>query len=142
VRSAYREAVGSFEQALGALQHLPEQRATREQAIELRLTLHEALFPFGDLGRILAYLREAETLAAALDDPRRLGQVSVFLSAHFSRMAAYDQAVVAAQCALALATASREVVQQALANQYLGRAYEAQGDYRQAIDCLRQAVAS
>jgi hypothetical protein len=54
---AYREAVGSFEQALGALQHLPEQRATREQAIELRLTLHEALFPFGDLGRILVYLR-------------------------------------------------------------------------------------
>jgi len=34
-RSAYREAVGYFEQALSALPHLPETRATREQAIDL-----------------------------------------------------------------------------------------------------------
>ena len=38
-RSAYREAVGYFEQALGALAHLPETRDTREQAIDLRLAL-------------------------------------------------------------------------------------------------------
>ena len=79
-RSAYREAVGYFEQALSALPHLPEQRDTREQAIDLRLALRTALWPSGDLGRILALLREAEALAEALDDPRRLGQVSLFLS--------------------------------------------------------------
>src|SRR5439155_11983072 len=33
-RSAYREAVAYFEQALGALRHLPETRDTREQAID------------------------------------------------------------------------------------------------------------
>jgi predicted ATPase len=33
-RSAYREAVGSFEQALSAVPHLPETRAMREQAID------------------------------------------------------------------------------------------------------------
>ena len=82
-RSAYREAVGYFEQALSALPHLPEQRDTREQAIDLRLALRSALLPSGDLGRILAALREAEALAEALDDPRRLGQISVFLSNHF-----------------------------------------------------------
>ena len=54
-RSAYREAVGSFEQALSALPHLPEQRDTREQAIDLRLALRSALLPSGDFGRILAY---------------------------------------------------------------------------------------
>ena len=75
-RSAYREAVGYFEQALSALRHLPEERDTREQAIDLRLALRNALLPSDDFGRILAYLREAETLAAALDDPRRLAQVS------------------------------------------------------------------
>ena len=53
-RSAYREAVGSFEQALSALPHLPETRATREQAIDLRLALRSALLPSGDSGRILA----------------------------------------------------------------------------------------
>ena len=38
-RSAYREAVAAFEQALVALQHLPDSRDTREQAIDLRLAL-------------------------------------------------------------------------------------------------------
>ena len=42
-RSAYREAVGYFEQALSALPHLPETRDTREQAIDLRLALRTAL---------------------------------------------------------------------------------------------------
>ena len=91
---------------------------------------------------MLASLREAEALAVALDDPRRLGQVSLFLSIHFLNMGAYDQAIAAAQRALALATAGGEVVLQALANRYLGLAYRAQGDYRRAIDCLGQAVAS
>ena len=94
------------------------------------------------MGRILAYLREAEALAEALDDPRRLGQVSLFLSDHFRFMGAYDQAIAAAQRALALATASGDVVLHALANQRLGQAYQAQGDYRRAIDCLGQTVAS
>jgi tetratricopeptide (TPR) repeat protein len=141
-RSAYREAVGYFEQALSALPHLPEQRALREQAIDLRLALRSALFPSGDSERILGYLREAETLAAALDDPRRLAHIAGFLSVHFRNIGAYDQAIAAAQRALALATASEEVVLQALANQRLGLTYQSQGDYRRAIDCLRQSVAS
>ena len=141
-RSAYREAVGAFEQALSALSHLPEQRDTREQAIDLRLALRSALMPSGDLGRILVYLREAESLAAVLDDPRRLGQVSRFLSHYFRLMGAHDQAIAAAQRALALATASGEIVPYALENHYLGIAYQAQGDYRWAIDCFRQTVAS
>ena len=56
-------------------------------------------------------------------------------------MGAYDQAIAAAQRALALATAGGDVVLHALANQYLGLAYHAQGDYRRAIDCFRQTVA-
>jgi tetratricopeptide (TPR) repeat protein len=141
-RSAYREAVGSFEQALHALPHLPEQRDMREQAIDLRLALRSALLPSGDERRILAYLREAESLATALDDPMRLGQVSRFLSTHFYLIGAYDQAITSAQCALTLATAGGDVVLHALANLRLGLAYLAQGDYRQAIDCFRQTVAA
>ena len=141
-RSAYREAVGYFEQALSALPHLPEQRDTREQAIDLRLAMRSALFPSHDFRRILAYLHEAEALAAALDDPRRLAQVSIFLSVHFYFMGENDQAIAVGQRALALATASGEVILQALANLYLGFAYEAQGDYRRAIDCFGQTVAS
>jgi predicted ATPase len=78
-RSAHREAVGYFEQALSVLPHLPETRETREQAIDLRLAMDSALRPSGDARRILALLREAEALAEALDDPHRLGQVCILL---------------------------------------------------------------
>jgi predicted ATPase len=49
-RSAYREAVGYFEQVLQALPPLSAQRDTREQAIDLRLALRSALQPIGDVG--------------------------------------------------------------------------------------------
>ena len=78
----------------------------------------------------------------ALDDSRRLGQIWRFLAIHFYFMGAYDQAIAAAQRVLALAMAGREVVLQAMVNQTLGMAYQAQGDYRQAMDCFGQTVAS
>ena len=141
-RSAYREAVGYFEQALSTLPQLPETRDTREQAIDLRLALGSALLPSGDYGRILAALREAESLAVTLDDPRRLAQVSSFLSIYFYRTGVYDQSIAVAQRALTFATTSDDVVLHAQANLRLGQAYLAQGDYRQAIDCLGQTVAA
>jgi class 3 adenylate cyclase/tetratricopeptide (TPR) repeat protein len=141
-RSAHREAVGYFEQALSALPHLPEQRDTIEQSIDLRFALGSALWPSGDFGRILALIREAGVLAEGLGDPRRLGQVSLLLSNHFPHRGAYGQAIAAGQRALALARASGEVVLEALANRSLGLAYQGQGDYCQAIDCYRQTVAS
>ncbi|MGH8068267.1 MAG: AAA family ATPase [Candidatus Entotheonellia bacterium] len=140
-RSAHREAVGSFEQALSALRHLPETRDTREQAIDLRLALVSALRPLGDFGRLVAVLCEAESLAEALDNPRRLGQISASLSVHFRQMGAYDQAIAAGERALAHAVTGRDIVLHALANQYLGLAYVRQGNYRRAIDCYRQTVA-
>jgi tetratricopeptide (TPR) repeat protein len=143
-RSAYREAVAYFEQALSALSHLPEQRDTREQAIDLRLALCSALSPLSGAttGRILAYLREAEALAVALDDSRRLGQVLRFLSIAFTSECAYDQAIATGQRALAFATADGDGVPQAQANHRLGQAYQAQGDYRRAIAYFGQTVAS
>jgi DNA-binding winged helix-turn-helix (wHTH) protein/tetratricopeptide (TPR) repeat protein len=139
-QSAHREAMGYFEQALGVLSQMPETRDTREQAIDLRLALRSPLRMLGDFGRILTTLREAEALAALLDDPRRQGQVSLFLSQHCRMMGMHDQATAAAQRALVLATASRDGVLQALTNQYLGIAYHVQGDYRQAIDCFTQTI--
>jgi tetratricopeptide (TPR) repeat protein len=128
-QSAHREAVGAFEQALRVLPHVPEPRERLAQAVDLRLALRTALRPLGDNARILA-----------LDDPRRLGQVAVFLAVQFRMRGAFDQAIAAAQRALALATVSGEAVLHALGNQYLGIAYYDQGHYHQAIDCLGQTV--
>ena len=98
--------------------------------------------PSGDFGRILAALREAESLADGPRRPSSAGTRSLAFCHSISiSMGAYDQAIATAQRALALATAGGDVVLQALANQYLGIAYHAQGDYRRAIDCLRQTMA-
>jgi predicted ATPase len=79
-RSAYRQAAGWLEQALEALGHVHESRATRELAIDLRLDLRNALWPAGDHAPILARLREAEALAEALGDQRRLVEVRQMLA--------------------------------------------------------------
>src|SRR5262245_9588629 len=71
-QSAYREAVGAFEQALRALQHLPKDQDTLAQAIDLRFALRLALVPLGEFGRIFDALRDAERLAETLGDQRRL----------------------------------------------------------------------
>jgi tetratricopeptide (TPR) repeat protein len=142
-RSAHSLAVGYFEQALSALPHLPETRDTLEQAIDLRFAMRSAPRSLQSLtGRILAYLHEAEALAAALDDHRRLAQVSLFLSRSFTAMGAYDQAIASSQRVLASAAASGDIVLHAQVNQRVGIAYAYQGDYRRAIDCYRQTMAS
>jgi class 3 adenylate cyclase len=77
-RSAYREASAYFEQALVALEHLPEHGEMKEQAIDLRLDLRQSLMALAEFGRMLDYLREAEGLAMSLGDQRRL--VSMFMT--------------------------------------------------------------
>jgi class 3 adenylate cyclase/tetratricopeptide (TPR) repeat protein len=141
-RSASREAVGRYEQALAALGHLPEQRDLREQAIDLRLDLGSACMVLGQHARALHDLRVAETLAEALDDPRQLGRVSVSMAQYFSQVGQYDHAIASSQRALVLAAASGDHRTPILANTYLGLAYSLQGDYRQAIDACRHVMAA
>jgi len=80
--SAYREAASRFEQALAALHPLPETREKVECAIDLRLDLRQSLFPLNELTRVWRYLEEAEGLARRLDDARRIGWVSMYMSGH------------------------------------------------------------
>ena len=105
-RSAAREAVGCYEQALTALDHLPQHRDRQEQAVDLRLDLRQARSVLGQHARILDDLRTAATLAEALDDPRRLGRVSAYMADYFLAIGQCDHAIAAGQRALALGTAS------------------------------------
>src|SRR5262249_55789295 len=74
-RSANREAVTYYDQALQVLPQLPERRDTQEQAIDLRCELRHALDPLGELGRVRDCLHEAQNLAEQLGDQARLGKV-------------------------------------------------------------------
>jgi tetratricopeptide (TPR) repeat protein len=141
-RSASSEAVGCYEQALATLEHLPQHRALREQAIDLRLDLRNAHFVLGQFQHTLYDLRAAETLAEALDDQRRIGRVSVYMADYFLLVGQYDQAIASGQRALALAAASGDSGTPILANNYLGIVYFVQGDYGQAMDACRRAMAA
>jgi class 3 adenylate cyclase/tetratricopeptide (TPR) repeat protein len=141
-RSALREAVACFEQALAALTHLPESRATQEQAIDLRFGLRNALMELGEMRQMLDYLREAKTLAEALDDQPRLGRVSAFMCRYFREMGDHDGAVESGQHALAVAEALGDFALQVQANHYLGVAYHTLGNYPRAMELLRSNVES
>jgi predicted ATPase/class 3 adenylate cyclase len=140
-QSAHREAVGYFEQALTALQHLPDSRATCEQAIDLRFDLRNALHPLNEVGRILNHLRQAEPLAEALGDQRRLGHLAGYLSVCLRHQGHIDEALASAQRALAIGTALGDVSLQVTANSFLGEAYLwVLNDYRQAVEAYRRNV--
>ncbi|MCJ7831784.1 MAG: adenylate cyclase, partial [Dehalococcoidia bacterium] len=139
-RSANREAVTCFEQALTALGHLPENRETLEQAIDLRFGLRTALFPLGEFERIFGCLREAEGLARTLDDQRRIGQLSVYMCHNLWITGHPTEALGFGQSAQAIAESLGDVPLQVTGNLYLGAAYLWTGDYPRAEELLLKAV--
>ncbi len=139
-RSANREAAKSFEQALPLLEPRPESRERQEQAIDLRFDLCNALTALGEFERTLTFLGEAEGLANALDDRRRLGQLSVYLC-HGHYMAGHlREALGFGQRALALAESLGDVSLQVTGSLYLGTVCRHTGDYRQAEDLLLKVL--
>jgi tetratricopeptide (TPR) repeat protein len=140
VRSANREAVSCFEQALTALGHLPETRETQEQAIDLRFGLRTALFPLGEFERIVGYLREGEGLARRLDDRQRLGQLSVYMCHNLWITGHPPEALPFGQSAQALAESLGDVPLKVTGNLYLGAACLGTGDYRRAEHLLRKVL--
>jgi tetratricopeptide (TPR) repeat protein len=142
-RSAYREAMVYYEQALAALEHLPDSRAITEQAIDLRLGLRPALAALGEArGRILDHLRHAEALAQTLGDPLRLGRVYADMGENCWAAGEVDRALDYGQRALAVAGTLGHVGLQARAQIVLGRVYFSVGDYARAIESLERNVAT
>jgi tetratricopeptide (TPR) repeat protein len=134
-RSAYREAVVCYEQALTVLAHLPASRAVTAQAIDLRLGLRNALNPLAEEPeRMLGHLRRAETLAQALGDQQRLGRVYAAMSATFWVAGEVDRAIDYGQQTLVVAATLGHVGLQTQAHHVLGHAYADAGDYGRAIE--------
>ena len=122
-RSAHREAVSYFDQALEALKHLPENRQTIEQGIDIRIDMRSSLQPLGEQAKVLERMREAEALAESLNDQRRLGQVSAYLSGYFIQAGNNPiRAIEQGQRALGIASAIGDFSLQIQANHFLGGA--------------------
>jgi tetratricopeptide (TPR) repeat protein len=131
-----------FEQALEALAQLPTNHDTLAQAIDLRLDLRAALVPLREFDSLLAYLREAETLVKSLEDQRRLGRVTCYLANCFTQMGDHVRAIEFGQRALAMIMPLGDFPIQVQTRYFLGQAYYYLGNYLQAIEVLRQNVAS
>src|SRR6516162_1458986 len=139
-RSAHREAGTCFELALTALERLPESRDRLEQAVDLRFDLR-SIFLVGESRRTLELLREAEEIATALDDRRRLGWASVHLAREFNLAGEHDRVIERAKRALAIAADLGDRRLHAVASYHMGLAHYALGNYPRAAEVLRETVA-
>ena len=68
----------------------------------MRLELRGSLYPLGEFEKMLAYLREAEAMASAISDSRRLGLVSIHTAEYFRQTGRFAEARTLAEQALAL----------------------------------------
>ena len=137
-RSANQEAVTCFEQALAALQHLPESRVGLEQAIDLRFELLTPVLQLGRLHEVLSLSQEAETTAQRLGDQQRLARVFAFRTNYHYLKGEPDLAIAFGERCLGIVEAGSDPALQALARRYMGHSYHAQGQYRQAESILRR----
>jgi predicted ATPase/class 3 adenylate cyclase len=140
MNSAYREAVACFDQALQAMARLPESRDRLEQAFDLRMELRPWLAPLGDYDRVLNLLREAEPLARALNDRRRLGLVRAYMTDCFRLTGKNDRAIACGTEALAIATEIGDFSLQIQAHLMLGHASHAVANYGRAVELLKWNV--
>jgi tetratricopeptide (TPR) repeat protein len=141
LRSANREAATCFEQALDALRRLPEHPDAIAESLDLRFDLRNALFPLGEGRRMGALVDEAEALAEAVGDQRRLGRALNYKVMHFAQAGDFGAALQAGLRALAIGEAQADVALQVVANGYLGSVYRARGEYREAVRHCEAALA-
>src|SRR5215467_2401837 len=139
-RSAYQEVETCIEQALTALQQLPARRDLCEHAIDLRFDLRNAFNALGKNEQIPEVLRQAEALAATLDDQRRLGWIAAYMTQYFWNIGDQERALATGQQTLVLANSLEDVALQVAVEYYLGAIYYARGDYHQARDHLERDI--
>jgi len=138
-RSAYREAVGCFEQALAAVAHLPERDAIA-QTIDLQLELQGPLAALGQFQKLQESLRRAKDLAVGLEDRSRLARILALECIHSRATLDFDRAIEAGQQALTIATELGKFDLQAIIHYGLGVTCHELGELVRARDLLRWVV--
>jgi tetratricopeptide (TPR) repeat protein len=141
MRSASREAAICFEQALEALRRLPEHADTIAESLDLRIDLRNALHPLGEQGRIGTLLDEAEALAEAVGDQRRLGRALTYKAPALSLAGDFVAAIQTGLRALAIGEAQADIAIQVVANGHLGQMYVTRGECREGIMHCEAALA-
>lgn len=138
---ANTEAENYFERALQALQHLPESPERREQAVDIRFELRNALLALGNTDRILQLLQEMEPILARLGDKLRSARHAAFQCNHYFLAGEQQRAIEFGTSGLQLARDCGERRMQGELLYRLGQSYHALGKYRKATELLEQSLA-
>jgi class 3 adenylate cyclase/tetratricopeptide (TPR) repeat protein len=139
-RAAMREGIAIFERGLDALTHLPTGDESRHAGIDLRLIAGNALVPLGEQDALVSYLREAEKIAEALDDPRRLGLVYSQLTTALWLTADYQRGLETGQRALDTAVRLDNQPLELAARFGIGMQHHGLGDHREAAAIHRELL--
>ena len=138
--AAHREAATCYEQALAALEHLPEDHDTLGHAIDLRFDLRSSLFTLAEHRKIAEHLSRAETLATRLGDQRRLGWALRYVSNHRWITGDLPRALDAGERGRAIAESLGDFDLQVAANFCTAQVHYARGDYPGGIELLTRTI--
>jgi class 3 adenylate cyclase/tetratricopeptide (TPR) repeat protein len=140
VRGANREAVVRFGQTIEAFAHCERTPETDALAIDLRLDLRAPLSAMGAFEEVAERLREAEALAVALGDQRRLGRVLAHRSQLHMVLGEFGSAIELGERASSIGQLLEDVGIQVTGRFYAALTIGLQGDYRRTIAWLREAL--
>ena len=141
-RSANKEAAAFYEEALGAVAHLPENRETLGAAADIRLDLRPPLLQLGRLDDIRRLSKEAEAIAQRLGDEARLARAYTYLINYHYLLGEPERTIDYGSRCLAIATRRGDAALATLARRFLGHSYHAQGQHRLAREALEDNVAA
>jgi class 3 adenylate cyclase/tetratricopeptide (TPR) repeat protein len=139
-KSANREAVDFFGQALQAAERNPRTRRHREREIDVRLELVQSLFPLGRHDEGLRQLLAAQKLASDLADERRLGNIAASLVLSHWVRGDLARAIRTGRKALAMAGRLGDSNCEIQVATRLGAIYLDRGDYRSACELLKAGI--
>ena len=140
-RSALPDARRWLEQALGALEELPESASTLNQGLEIRLDLRLVLNQLGEVRNALERLHEAEGLADRLNDERQRGRVCATATNLHSLLGELDEALASGTRALDIAARVGDMRLRLLGTTYLEQAHYFRGEYERAVELATDNLA-
>ncbi len=139
-RSAHRDAVVFFEQAIEALDRLAPSPEHLALGVDLRFDARASLAALGEFARNLEHLGRAEALADALGDPRRRGWVAAYIAQSHYTLADHRAARACAQRALEIGASLGDLPLRVVAICGLGQASHSLGEFAQARGNLESAI--
>ena len=136
-RFALREAAVWFEQAADVLARLPADRATLEQAFDVRFELRHAIGSQGDLPRAVGYLQDAARIAEQLGDDRRLGRVYAFMVNGHNLLGETSKALNIGTRALQISDDLGDSELRLVTTTYLEQTHVFRGEFERAVELAR-----